>query len=206
MSRLIYLFVLLLAIIPAHAADIDSELDEARNIFLQGVDGDKRAVRDAVRLFRSLSQQHLKDPVYLAYFGASITLQGRDAANGINKQRFTEEGLGKIDQALKMLADDSFVPSSRRLDTQLVAANSFIYIPSFFNRYDRGKRLLHEILEDKDFNGMAPGFKAATYFTAALIARGEGNNSENRRYLELTVKTDPQGRDGQFASKALEAQ
>ena len=202
------LFVLPLAILPAlfpvWAADIDSELAEARNIFLQGVDGDKGAVRTAVNRFRSLSQSHPKDPVYLAYYGASITLQGRDAANGINKQRLTEDGLDKIDQALKQLYADHNVPSSRRLDTLLVATNSFIYIPSFFNRYDRGKRLLREVMEHKDFKAMPAGFKAATYFTAALVARGDGDKKEYRRYLELIINTDPQGRDGRAASKMLE--
>ncbi len=204
MSRLICLCIVLLAISPLQAADIDSELAEARDIFLQGVDGDKHAVRNAIQRFRSLSQRHPEDPVYVAYLGASITLQGRDAQNGINKQRFTEEGLEQIDHALKMLSDGKVVPSYRRLDTQLVAANSFIYIPSFFNRYDRGKRLLHEILEDSNFDEMAPGFKAAAYFTAALVARGEGDKIEYRRYLDLTVNTDPEGRDGRSASELLE--
>jgi len=197
-------FILLLAMIPAQAEDIDSELTEARNVFLQGVDGDKRAVRDATNRFRLLSQSHPKDPVYLAYFGACMTLQGRDAPNGINKKRLTDEGLDKIDRALKLLADDKNMPSSRRLDTMLVAANSFIYIPSFFNRYERGKRLLREILKHGDFKEMAAGFKAATYFTAALVAQGDGDDNEYRRYLNLAIDTDPEGREGRFASGMLE--
>jgi hypothetical protein len=191
---------------PLQAADIESELSEARQVFLQGVDGDKHAVRDATNRFRSLSLNYPKEPVFVAYFGACMTLQGRDAPNGINKQRLTEEGLGKIDFALQQLADDKNMPSIRRLDIKLVAANSFIYIPSFFNRYDRGKRLLKEILEDPDFNKMAPGFKSASYFAAAMVAQGDGNKSEQRQYLELAVSTDPQGRNAQFASKMLEEQ
>lgn len=200
---LLALMVICPALFPVWAEDVDHELTEARNIFLQGVDGDKHAVRNAFTRFRSLSQHHPADPVYLAYLGASMTLQGRDAQNGINKQRHTEEGLDKIDQALKMLADNDDVPSSRRLDTMLVAANSFIYIPAFFNRYDRGKRLLGEILEDKDFDGMAAGFKAATYFAAALVARGETDEDGYHRYLKLIVDTDPEGRDGRAASALL---
>jgi len=198
------LFIVLLAIFPAQADDIESELAQARNIFLQGVDGDKRAVRDAINRFRSLSLSHPDDPVYLAYLGASITLQGRDAPNGIEKQRLTEEGLDKIDRALKQLSDDNDVPFFRRLDTLLVATNSFIYIPSFFNRYERGKQLLSEILEHPDFNGMAAGFKAAAYFTAALVARGDGDENEYHRFLDLTVKAEPDGRNARFASKMLE--
>lgn len=196
-------FALLLAVFPVQADDIDNELTEARHIFLQGVDGDKRAVRDAAHRFRSLNQRHPDDPVYLAYLGASITLQGRDAPNGIEKQRLTEEGLVKIDAALEQLSAYNDMPSSRRLDTMLVAANSFIYIPSFFNRYEKGKGILHEILVHRDFDGMAAGFKAAAYFTAALVARGDGAENEYHRYLTLIVNTDPNGRDGRNASKLL---
>jgi len=199
-----FLVVLLMAVFPAQADDSDSVLTEPRNIFLQAVDGDKRAVRTAVKRFRSLSLSNPTDPVFLAYYGASITLKGRDAAKSIDKQSLTEDGLGKIDRALKLLSDTNHYPSSKRLDTLLVAANSFVHIPSFFNRYERGKQLLYEILEHNDFNEMAVRFKAATYFTAALITRGDGDDNQYRRFLELTVNTDPQGRNGHFASALLE--
>jgi len=198
------LFMLLLAIHPVQAEDNDFELTEARNVFLQGVDGDKQAVRTALGRFRSLNVHYPTDPVYLAYYGACITLQGRDAQNGINKKQFTDDGLAKIDKAMKMLDDDKNLPAARRLDTMLVAANSYIFIPSFFNRYERGKGLIHDILTSPDFDAMAAGYKSAVYFSAALVAQGDGDDKEYHRYLDLTVKTDPEGRNGQFASKMLE--
>jgi len=197
------LFILLLAVFPAQADDFDSVLTDDRNVFLQGVDGDKRAVRNAVNRFRSLSRSNPRDPVYLAYYGASITLQGRDATKGFEKKGFTEDGLEKIDRALKLLSEVKHYPSVRHLDTLLVAANSFVYIPSFFNRYDKGKDLLQEILTHDDFNGMVAGFKAAAYSTAAFVARTDGDEAEYRRLLALIVETDPQGRDGRAASALL---
>jgi hypothetical protein len=199
--RMIFTLALVLAISPLQAEEVDQQLTEARNVFLQGVDGDKHAVRTAANRFRMLSRHHPDNPVYLAYFGASMTLQGRDAPNYINKRRLTEEGLATIDRALDLLSAKHDVNPSRYLDTLLVAANSFIHIPSFFNRYDRGKQLLRRILEHRDFDNMAPGFKAAAYMAAALVAHGEGDEKGYRRYLELTVKTDPEGRNGHFASK-----
>ena len=202
--RRIAWFVLLVVVWPAHADELDHELTEARAVFLRGVDGDKRAVRDALQRFRSLRQDHPQEPVFMAYLGACMTLQGRDAANNIEKGRLTDEGLGEIDRALKMLSADGDQGSPRTLDTLLVAANTFIHIPSFFNRYDEGKRLLQEILAHRSFDGMAAGFKAATYMAAALVAHGEGDDDAYRRYLNLTVSTAPEGRDGRFASKLLE--
>ena len=201
MFRLICMLALLLVIAPSHAGDMGRELAKARSVFLQGVDGDKRAVRDATTRFRTLSVRHPDDPVFLAYFGASMTLQGRDASNDLDKMRLTKDGLKKIDRALKLLSAGHDNNSSEELETMLVAADSFIHIPAFFNRYDRGKRLLGRILEHPDFARMAPGFKAAAYLAAALVARGEGDEDKYRRYLDLTIKTDPEGRDGRMAGK-----
>lgn len=202
--RRIAWFVLLVVLWPAHADELDHELTEARAVFLRGVDGDKRAVRDALQRFRSLRQDHPQEPVFTAYLGACMTLQGRDAANNIEKGRLTDEGLREVDRALKRLSASADQDSPRSLDTLLVAANTFIHIPSFFNRYDQGKRLLQDILAHPAFDGMAVGFKAAAYMAAALVARGESDDDAYRRYLKLIVSTDPEGRDGRFASKLLE--
>ena len=202
--RLICLFLLLPVVTPVLAAGMNDELTEARNIFLKGVDGDKRAVRTATNRFRSLSLSHPDEPVYLAYFGACMTLQGRDVPNNIEKKRVTDEGLAKIDRALELNPYREAQGSAMYLDTLLVAANSFIHIPSFFNRYEKGRQLLTEILQHRDFEGMAPGFKDATYMAAALVAQGDKDEKAYRRYLDLTVEADPEGRDGKLARKFLE--
>ena len=115
----------------------------------------------------------------------------------------TEEGLSDIDRALNWLSANPDRSSPRYLDALLVAANTFIHIPSFFNRYDEGRRLLQEIQGNPGFDAMAPGYKAATYLAAALVAHGDGNDSAYRDYLNLTISTDPDGRDGRSASKLL---
>lgn len=197
------LVVLLVSTVPAHANSADDELNEARNIFLKGVDGDTRAVRQAIRQFKALNAHNPDNPVYLAYLGASMTLKGRDAQNNLDKRRLTEDGLAKIDKALDYVANNHNVRSVEYLDTLLVAANSFIYIPSFFNRYEKGKLLLEEILNHEDFSSMAAGYRAAAYFTAALVAHGDGDDLEYRRYLSLAVETEPDGRNGKAAQRLL---
>lgn len=194
--------LLLLSIWPVLAGDVDGELAEAREIFLRAVDGDKRAVRDATLRFRALSQASPQEAVFLAYLGACTTLQGRDAANNIEKRRLTERGLRDIDRALE-LARNGRNPD-RYLDALLVAANSYIHIPTFFNRYDEGRDLIEEILAHPSFDAMAGGFRAAAYMTAALIAQGERDENGYRRFLELSVDADPEGREGRLARGLLE--
>lgn len=206
MFRWIYLLCLLM-LLPgmstALAGDIDSELAAARHLFLQGVDGDKRVVREATLRFGTLMASYPREPVFLAYHGACITLQGRDAPNNLDKQRLTEEGLREIDRALDLLKASADQGSPHYLDTLLVAANSYIHIPAFFNRYDKGKRLLQEILAHPTFDGMAAGYKAATYLAAALVAHGEGDDNAYRDYLNRTVNADTEGRNGRIASRLL---
>ncbi len=195
--------LLLLVVWPAYADDVDRELAEAREVFLRAVDGEKRAVRDATLRFRTLSQDHPQEAVFIAYLGACTTLQGRDAANHIDKGRLTESGLREIDRARKLLSADT--DPVRYLDTLLVAANSYIHIPTFFNRHQEGKRLLQEdILAHPAFEEMAGGFRAAAYMAAALVAQGERDEEAYRRYLEESVAADPEGRDGRLASRLLE--
>ncbi|MBK9130150.1 MAG: hypothetical protein IPM20_00700 [Gammaproteobacteria bacterium] len=203
MKRIAFLLMLVM-VWPAQANRMDDELTEARAVFLKGVDGDKRAVRDAVQRFKSLSRAHAEEPVFQAYLGASMTLQGRDAPNNIEKGRITDEGLGVLDRALDAQLAKPDPGSVHTLDTMLVAANTYIHLPAFFNRYEQGKDLLQKILAHPDFEGMAPGYKAAVYVAQALVSHGDADDAAYRRYLELTVSTDPKGRDGEFASKRLQ--
>jgi hypothetical protein len=202
MKRIACLLFLVM-VLPAQANRMDEELTEARAVFLKGVDGDKRAVRDAVQRFKSLSRAHAEEPVFQAYLGASMTLQGRDAPNNIEKGRITEEGLGVLDRALDAQLAKPDPGSVHTLDTMLVAANTYIHLPAFFNRYEQGKDLLQKILAHPDFEGMAPGYKAAVYVAQALVSHGDADDAAYRRYLQLAVSTDPKGRDGEFASKRL---
>lgn len=203
MFRRMAWILLLVTVWPAYADDMDQQLSEARAIFLRGVDGDRRAVRAATQRFRTLSETYPKEPVFVAYIGACETLQGRDAANVFDKRRKTEEGLSDIDRALTSVPANADPVSPHDLDTLLVAANAFIHIPAFFNRYERGRQLLQKILASRGFDGMAPGYKAATYLAAALVAHGDDEDKAYRDYLKLAAAADPDGRDGGLASRLL---
>lgn len=199
----LFIGLLALSLLPARADTADPDILAARQLFYQGVDGDKRAVRDAVQRFRSLSHEHAEEPVFQAYLGAAMTLQGRDASNNIEKGRITEEGLGVLDRALESQMAKPDPGSVHTLDTMLVAANTYIHLPAFFNRYGQGRDLLQKILAHPDFDATAPGYKAAVYVAQALVSHGDADDAAYHRYLELTVSTDPKGRDGQYASKRL---
>jgi hypothetical protein len=61
-----------------------------------------------------------------------------------------EEGLAQIDKALALLTPAHNAPLQRGtpavLEVKLVAANTFMAVPGFMNRKERGERLLKEVL------------------------------------------------------------
>src|SRR5262245_11349186 len=65
----------------ASADAIDAKIIAARQLFLQGMDGDKRVVREALLEFRQLKDTHPGHPLVQAYIGACEALQGRDGGN-----------------------------------------------------------------------------------------------------------------------------
>ncbi|MDX9742112.1 MAG: hypothetical protein RBT81_13195 [Gammaproteobacteria bacterium] len=197
----LFCILLLLPVFPAHANE-PGEFAEAREVFLRAVDGDRRAVRDATLRFRTLSAAHPQEAVFIAYLGACTTLQGRDGTNNIERRRLTEEGLREIDRALALAVGAEQDPV-RYLDAALVAANSYIHVPSFFNRYDDARRLVREILAHPGFERMADAYRAAAYMAAALLAQGDRDEEAYVQYLRLSVEADPEGRDGRLASGLL---
>lgn len=203
MVKRIVCLLLLSMVSLVYADDFDRELVEAREVFLRAVDGDKRAVRDATVRFRTLSRAHPQEAVFIAYLGACTTLQGRDGTNNIERRRLTENGLREIDRAVALAAGTERDPV-RYLDTLLVAVNSYIHVPSFFNRNDDGRRLVQEILAHPGFEQMAAAFRAAAYMAAALIAQGDRDEAGYLRHLRLSAGADPEGRDGKLASRLLQ--
>jgi len=198
------LFALIFSGTPALAGEADDDLVEARTNFLQGADGDKRAASESTRLFRALSMREPENPVYLAYFGASMTLQGRDTPNNVDKLRLTEAGLRNVDHAFDVLLGHGRRASAVYLETLLVITNTYIHIPAFFDRYNRGRALLQVILEHGDFEGMSRQFRAAAYFAAALVALGDQTHEQYRHFLKLSAETDPDGRNGRAAQELLQ--
>lgn len=197
----LFCLLLVLSVFPTHANE-PGEFAEAREVFLRAVDGDRRAVRDATLRFRTLSTAHPQEAVFIAYLGACTTLQGRDGTNNIERRRLTEEGLREIDRALA-LAVASAQDAESYLETLLVAANSYIHVPAFFNRYEEGQRVVREILAHPEFERMAAAYRSAAYMAAALVAQGDRDEAGYRRYLRLSVEADPEGRDGRLASGLL---
>ncbi len=197
-----------LAWLPAGAADdrFAQDIEAVREVYLQAADGDKRAVRKAINKIRKLERKYRGHPLVLAYKGGALSLRGIDAyKRPLDRMRETEEGLVILDRALRLLNkwEGDYLEAA---EARLVAAFVFINLPdSIFHRLREGQRLVKRLLAHPRFAELPRGMRAAIYFAAATNADKHKDQRQFKHYLELTLETDPQGKNAGEARTLLKA-
>lgn len=196
-----------LAANPACAADA-AGFEAAFASFQRGAAGDEGAIDSAVRQFASLSDADPSDPVLLAYRGAATALQARAAVLPWKKLSYADDGLARIDKALALLQPehDSLLhrgtPAS--LETRFVAANTFLGMPSMFNRQARGKRLLDEVVQSPLLATSPLPFRGTVWLRAGVAAVADNRPADARRWFEQVVGSGaPQAGAAQAKLKEL---
>ena len=154
---------------PAHAVP-DAQFRPAQAVFLKAADGDKSAVDGAAAAFASLLKAEPANPVLLAYSGAATSMKATTTWLPWKMLAHAEEGLAQIDKALALLTPAHNAPLQQGtpavLEVKLVAANTFMAVPGFMNRKERGQRLLNEVLASP-LLATAPAEFQASVHTAA---------------------------------------
>ena len=133
----------------AHAVP-DAQFQPAQAVFLKAADGDKSAVEGAADAFAALLKAEPANPVLMVYSGAATSMKATTTFLPWKMMAHAEEGLAQIDKALALLTPAHNAPLQRGtpavLEVKLVAANTFMAVPGFMNRKERGERLLKEVL------------------------------------------------------------
>lgn len=82
--------------------DSSKRYEEAKKLHKRGVDGDKKAVREAYELFASLRTREPGNALIEAFYGSTLTLLGRDAIQPLDKAEKAQNGLEALDRAVSM--------------------------------------------------------------------------------------------------------
>jgi hypothetical protein len=187
----------------APADTVDAKITAARQLFLQGMDGDKRVVREALMMFRQLKDAHPGHPLIQAYIGACEALQGRDAGNTADQRAGTEQAIRDLSAALAFLSQWPRDDLPTVMETKLVAADAFIRMPGLFNRRQKGEQLLRELTGDPSLSLMSTSFQSAVLVAAATLARMNDRPLDSTTLLLRAQELDPEGRDGRRAQHML---
>ncbi len=150
---------------PAVQAMSDAQFQPAQAVFLKAADGDKSAVEGAADAFAALLKAEPANPVLLAYSGAATSMKATSTFLPWKMLAHAEEGLAQIDKALALLTPAHNAPLQRGtpavLEVKLVAANTFMAVPGFMNRKERGERLLKEVLTSPLLTSAPAEFQAS---------------------------------------------
>ena len=176
--------------------------------FLQASAGDTTAIDQAAEAFSGLLKSEPANPVLLAYTGAATAMKAATTMLPWKKMTYAEDGLAQLDKALTMLNPTHDTPVQNGtpgvLEVKFVAANTFLAVPTFMNRHDRGTKLLGEVLASPLFATAPLGFKGTVWMKAANEATKTNNTAEAKRYLDMVVEQQaPQAAKAQALLKGM---
>ncbi|TLS50654.1 hypothetical protein FE782_18285 [Paenibacillus antri] len=105
---------------------VKKQLEEAKRLHSRGVDGDKKAVKNANEILRKLRELEPDNALIEAYYGSSMALLGRDAAHPLEKAEKAQEGLDALHRAVSM--------DPTRKEIRLLRAHVCLRLPESFFR------------------------------------------------------------------------
>ncbi len=186
----------------------DAPFQSAFAHFLKANAGDAAAIEPAAESFTALLQTEPSNPVLMAYAGAATAMKATSTWLPWKKMAFAEDGLSQLDKALAMLNPKHDAPVQHDtpgvLEVKFVAANTFLAVPGFMNRHDRGTKLLGDVLNSPLLDSAPLEFKGSVWLKAAAVAIDTKNTAEARRYLDLIVQRNaPQAAHAQSLRKGL---
>lgn len=158
----------------AQVAPAATAADAALARFVDTLAGDGAAIERSAAELQHLSEAQAGDPVLRAYAGAAVARLARTTWLPWKKLAFAEEGLALIDKALAQLEPAHDAPLHRGvpavLDTRFVAATTFLALPAMFNRQERGRKLLAQLLASPLLEAAPLPFRASVWMRAAQLA------------------------------------
>ena len=127
----------------------EAQFQGAFSHFMQANAGDAGAIDRAAEAFTALLKAEPANPVLLAYTGAATAMKATTTWLPWKKMSYAEDGLAQLDKALALLspAHNATVQNGTPgvLEVKFVAANTFLAVPGFMNRHERGVKLMKDV-------------------------------------------------------------
>jgi hypothetical protein len=170
----------------------EAQFQPAFQQFIKANAGNTAAIEQAAEAFSGLLKGEPANPVLMAYAGSATAMKAATTMLPWKKMTYAEDGLAQLDKALAMLnpAHDAPVQHGTPgvLEVKFVASNTFLAVPGFMNRNERGAKLLGEVV-DSPLLATAPlPFRGSVWLSAAKEASKAKNTAEAKRYLDLIVQ------------------
>jgi len=161
-------------------------LRAAKVQFEAGRAGSRTGAEQAQQLFARLLRMDADNPLYLAYYGSTLAMQGRDTKLPWARIKLINQGLASIDRALATFERPGLGtgPEASELETRLVAMATFIALPDLlFHRLALARHQLSLALASPYFAAAPTDLQGHLIYEGALIARQENDTKAEREAL-----------------------
>jgi len=180
----------------AAALEVSGDFRSAQQQFEAARAGSSAATERARNMFSRLLSGDADNPLYLAYYGSVLCMQGRDSSAPWTKLKLVREGVGVLDRALAALdqrrARVDAAWEDLELQTRLVAIATFIALPEpLFHRTAAAKEQLRLALASPHYPQASNDLQGHLQYEGALIARQEGDVAAERAALLRTLALAP---------------
>ncbi len=147
------------------------------SVYQQGVRGDATANEQAIATLTTASAAAPEDLQLQAMLGAVETASAKHAMLPWNKMKAAEQGLSKLDKALRQLDPQDRAQAAVTMQIHTIAGCTFINLPDLFNRFNEGYALLKNQIQSPAFAYAPAGAKQALYSCGAKAANKAGDEA-----------------------------
>ncbi len=176
-------------------ANLQQQFIEAKDAFDTYLQEDDGSFDTVWQQFERLDEQYPNHPAVQMYYGSLETIKARDAFLPWKKMKWVEQGLDRMDRALSLIKveheQERLGKTMVALDSRLVAANTFLGVPSFLNRLQDAKDVFADLMETPDLEHMPPPLKQAIYAIGLKIAEKEENPQELANWQQKIEQLNP---------------
>ncbi|WHI47969.1 hypothetical protein [Microbulbifer sp. VAAF005] len=177
MKNLIAALIVNLGASTSSFAAVDAQMED---LYQKATKAGGTAVMASYKAFKLAQKEDPSDPIALFYLGASETLMAKESWLPWRKVSYAENGIARMDKALTIIEEmDNPGRSSQGMPQDLllkgIAATTFTKVPKFFNSFDRGFELYHELMGDPRIGYMPTDATRWIYCGALQAAELEGS-------------------------------
>jgi hypothetical protein len=189
-------FLLLLAPMDSSYAE---PIRQAKELYYQGIYGDKAAGEKSDKLFTALHKQLPSNPLVTVYYGSLRLLEAQHTWALWKKNSLSKQGVQLMDSAVKTAPD--------HLEVRFVRAATDRSLPAFFGRKQQVQSDLDFIVQRAEEavrqGAFEPRLAAASFSYYGDLCKEQSRPKDAREAWEAAVRIAPDSHAGRAAADKL---
>ncbi len=188
-------FLLFFAVVPSPM----DQIRQAKNLYYQGIYGDKSAGDKADELFTQLHKQLPNDPLVTVYYGSLRLLEAQHTWALWKKNSLSKQGVQLMDSAVNAAPDS--------LEVRFVRAATDRYLPGFFGRKQQVQSDLNFLVQRAEKavhqGSFDPSLAAASFAYYGDLCKEQSRLEDATQAWKTAVRIAPDSYAGRAAADKL---